>query len=420
MNFLQKWKCFRFLQTKANAGFTLIELIVVIAILAILGGVAVPVYTGYVERANMAADLQLLTAINKGFASSCVSAGTDAAMIDEAEVSMADKKVTGISKAVDYLRADKQPDIDMAFQVLYVEGNADAAFKVIESLVFDAEKHMFIDPASTESITLGYAGAKITVTAAQIQALKDSSYYGEGMTSEKLLTQVDNVAVIAGAMGTITNVMGTDAYKAFALTALGITDPDADLVTVAEEIAMKKLGITDLSKLEAGSAKEAEYIAMMQQINDNALILYAANQTTELKEDAKNLLYGDDGKLINSDAIKNAMDNGLSDAEKAEGMTQAALAYGMYYAYVNSSACTDPNLQGDTYITGTEVRGALDNNTEFQNYMKSNQGQKDMEAYLEALSVIDQGATGNPAAVESLLTNGFVDLNGLLTGTMGK
>ena len=43
-----------------------------------------------------------------------------------------------------------------------------------------------------------------------------------------------------------------------------------------------------------------------------------------------------------------------------------------------------------------------------------------MEAYLEALSVIDQGATGNPDAVEELLVNGFVDLNDLLTGTMGR
>lgn len=40
---------------KKNGGFTLVELIVVIAILAILAGVAVPAYNGYIKSANDAA-----------------------------------------------------------------------------------------------------------------------------------------------------------------------------------------------------------------------------------------------------------------------------------------------------------------------------------------------------------------------------
>ena len=48
---------------KKNGGFTLVELIVVIAILAILAGVAVPAYSGYIEKANEAADMTMLDAV---------------------------------------------------------------------------------------------------------------------------------------------------------------------------------------------------------------------------------------------------------------------------------------------------------------------------------------------------------------------
>ncbi len=48
---------------KSNKGFTLVELIVVIAILAILAGVAVPAYSGYIKKAESAADITKLDAV---------------------------------------------------------------------------------------------------------------------------------------------------------------------------------------------------------------------------------------------------------------------------------------------------------------------------------------------------------------------
>ena len=71
---------------RKNGGFTLVELIVVIAILAILAGIAVPAYSGYIAKAEQAADVQMLSlvataaqglAIEKGAAVSAIAVDED-------------------------------------------------------------------------------------------------------------------------------------------------------------------------------------------------------------------------------------------------------------------------------------------------------------------------------------------------------
>ena len=56
---------------KKNGGFTLVELIVVIAILAILAGVAIPAYSGYIEKANKTTDDAQINVINTTIQAAC-------------------------------------------------------------------------------------------------------------------------------------------------------------------------------------------------------------------------------------------------------------------------------------------------------------------------------------------------------------
>ena len=75
----------------SKSGFTLVELIVVIAILGILAGIAVPAYSGYIKKANEATDYTQLDAIK----TAAVFAYTDEHVKDESFADVAQIDVNG-------------------------------------------------------------------------------------------------------------------------------------------------------------------------------------------------------------------------------------------------------------------------------------------------------------------------------------
>ena len=79
---------------KKAEGFTLVELVVVIAILGILAGVAVPAYSGYLEKANKAKDEQVVSYANTVMQSAFASEGLTVSDAGVASVAASGTKLT--------------------------------------------------------------------------------------------------------------------------------------------------------------------------------------------------------------------------------------------------------------------------------------------------------------------------------------
>lgn len=378
---------------REKAGFTLVELIVVIAILGILSGIGVVGYQGYIKKANEAADQQLLGYINSAFAAACLENGED----------MQDRTSASVSLNSDKTVASVNP-YDDSFQKYYA-GNENSKFKVFDSLVFDAAKHVFVDMASAGEVTIAYGDGVVKISSEDAKKLADSTFITAGdLGVENLLNKVNDVATFASRL-TGTSAMDTvthdPVFREFVFTTLGIDTTQEGWQLEYEQVMD---GIIDQMKATGLTQEQAE-----NKMTANIAVMYAASNATKMSA-------SEITNLLSNTGAKGKITTDLG-SNPGKALSEAALAYGMYTAYAYSTG--NQTLIDQTSNPGTVIDNLEDPN--FLNYMKSEQGTTDLNGYLSALNMINS-SKGDSNAVGKVVINGFNDrdLISLLNQAVGK
>lgn len=391
MNMKKKLKNFFTLKRRADEGFTLIELIITIAIVAILGGVAVPAYSGYIAKADAAADAQIIADINKAFAAACMVEGVDNYKANGATATITDKKITavtapGVDDAVFYATFDNFFDNE-------------GAFKKTEELAYNPAIGGF---AKGTRVNIG--GFDIFISEDLAAALKDNTFSEIG--ADVLLGKVDTVSDIAALLIGLPDENGN--LKMDATFNQLVFDEEG--VYIAN--LMKTLGMEN-NPDEFWAYVTNEDGSYKTDIFANSLVLTAAQKTQ-----------GMDTSFLGTKGSAAALRKELDDPETAtDAMAKLALTYGMYTSYVKNTPGmedkSDAILANKTFTGMTNVLSEIESE-DFQKYLASDQGKADMDAYMSSMQIVNNSANQSADATKDILTNGLNDpdivaaLNGLM------
>ena len=295
-----------------QSGFTLVELVVVIAIMGILAGVGSAAYSGYVKKANEAADLQLLGAVNTAFASASYDAGQyDGRPSGGAASLTEDGKVAQVISSVDR---------DGAFFQRYFSGNQDSRFKLYTNLAYDRATGTFhgaVLTAATDkhgNTVLHYSingqDYEFTATQDQLDAFRASTFGGKSMTMNALTGNV------GGMINALNSALGGGTFLASVLINAGM--------------APETLGIKPDEK--------GNYSELDKQRLANAALLLVAQMTGDKDEESNEYLVKED--ILNALALNDA--NGLVDLNDVPGtLRNVGAIYGVMTAFAHSEQAED-------------------------------------------------------------------------------
>ncbi len=395
-----------------QSGFTLVELVVVIAIMGILAGVGSAAYSGYVKKANEAADLQLLGAVNTAFASASYDAGQyDGRPSGGAASLTEDGKVAQVISSVDR---------NGEFFQKYFSGNQDSRFKLYTNLAYDRATGTFhgaVLTAATDKdgnmvlrYTINGQDYEFTATREQLEAFRASTFGGESMTMNDLTGNVGGmINALNSALGGGTFLASVLINAGMAPETLGIkpdekgTYSELDKQRLANAALLLTARETDentaetLLALLATDEEEAlgEKLYCLFDIDhvgetmSNVGAMYGIMTAFAYSEQAEDWTTTVDDKEYNAQEYYDYVNQQIAAAaagekEGAEKIPDILAALGQFGAFAQDEE--GMTLQFMNYITGTEP---LDENAQIS---------KDLDGYISAMQALSQNQEGLIAA----------------------
>ena len=396
-----------------QSGFTLVELVVVIAIMGILAGVGSAAYSGYVKKANEAADLQLLGAVNTAFASASYDAGQyDGRPSGGAASLTEDGKVAQVISSVDR---------DGAFFQRYFSGNRDSRFKLYTNLAYDRTTGTFhgaVLTAATDkdgNTVLHYSingqDYEFTATQDQLDAFRASTFGGKSMTMNDLTGNV------GGMINALNSALGGGTFLASVLINAGMAP---------ETLGIKPDENGNYSELDKQRLSNAALLLTASKTDENTaekiLKMFIPDDEGEAKplnERASELLSLNMGETMSNVGAIYGIMTAFAYSEQAKGWTttltdadgkESTYDAKQYYDYVNqqiAAAAGEKNIDNIFAALGQFGAFAQDKDgnltDQFFDYVgdptnPNAQINKDLDGYINAMQALSQNQDGLVAA----------------------
>ena len=338
-----------------QSGFTLVELVVVIAIMGILAGVGSAAYSGYVKKANEAADLQLLGAVNTAFASASYDAGQYDGRPSGGAASLAeDGRVEKVISSV-----DRKGE----FFQKYFSGNQDSRFKVYTNLAYDRVTGTFhgaVLTAATDKdgnmvlrYTINGKDYEFTATEAQLAAFRASTFGGKSMTMNGLTGNV------GGMINALNSALGGGNFLASVLINAGMAP---------ETLGIKPDENENYSELDKQRLANAALLLTARETDENTaetlLALLAPDEEETLDEKLPGLFSSSDvGETMSNVGAMYGIMTAFAHSEQAKGWTTTVddKEYNaeQYYNYVNQQIAAAANSGRDGGEKLSDILAAL-------------------------------------------------------------